>query len=716
MPLKCFLAFALLISLPCFLFANNYIVNSKATLVSKTSVALPGDTITVANGTYNWGQISLTNTKGDSSSSWIVVQAETPFGVTFSGGTFLQFGGYRIMVTGFKFANGTSGLDDVIQFRNSSKASAVEAYYCRLNNIIIDNYNSDTAGCQQTPPAITDTLNRWVSFYGKHNRMDHCTFINKYNGGPTIAIMYDSANYPIGGFSTYHLIDSNYFKGRGWQGGNEGETIRVGLGSMSNNDGYNIIEHNLIQYGTSTDPEIFSNKSNLNTYRYNTIKDATGGITMRQGRYNSVYGNFILKTTATKVKSSQYGIRVIDKGQKVFNNYIEGVNGNSGKLNTTACPIVIYSGQSPAVGLNPTIPGYYSSDSSIIAFNTIVNCYGGAGIQVGLGKADKGVSAAYKPQGLIIANNIINMAKGQAIAVDTTSYPAAVDPFSGVSNTLPVTYFAEGNLYSAPSNLGITKTNGFSSQTLKFGTRTNGILPPPSLVQGAAINSLNYDSLLNGVDALGKARTSPYSVGAIEVNGTGTVVVYPLDSTMVGAGTPIVPLPVSLSSFTGTINNSVATFTWKVENEISMKGYQLEYSSNGINFTTITTVGAVNKTVYTFQHKGILVAKNYYRLKLINKDGSYVYSGIIMLSEPSVSASISLYPNPAIGFITLNARNINPNSHIELTDFSGRCILKQDIVSCITRVSIQGVAIGMCHLALYEGNKRIMGIPFLLGK
>ena len=294
---------------PFLLFATNYTVSLKTDLINKMTAAKPGDTVIVKNGTYSWGAIAFTNLNGSSTTPWIVLKSQTFNGVVFTGNTYLQLGGYHIMVTGFKFANGSAGLNDVVQFRGGSGGNSAEAYYCRINNITIDNYNSDYTGCTLTPPAITDTLNRWVSFYGRHNRMDHCTFINKYNGGPTVAIMYDSSNYPIGGYSTYHLIDSNYFKGRGWQGGNEGETIRVGLGSMSNNDGFNVIEHNLIQYGNSTDPEIFSNKSNWNTYRYNTIKDMDGGITMRQGRYNTVNGNFIIKTTNSKVRTAQYGIR-----------------------------------------------------------------------------------------------------------------------------------------------------------------------------------------------------------------------------------------------------------------------------------------------------------------------------------------------------------------------------------------------------------------------
>ena len=695
------------------MFANNITVSTKTDLINKVAAAKPGDTITVANGSYNWGQISLNNNSGKAASAWIVVQAQTLNGVVFSGGTFLQFGGYRIMVSGFKFANGNSGSDDVIQFRAGSGGNSPYAFYCRLNNITIDNYNSDTTGCQLTPPAATNTLNRWVCFYGRHNRMDHCTFINKYNGGPTVAVIYDSSNYPIGGYSTYHLIDSNYFKGRGWQGGNEGETIRVGLGSMSNNDGFNIIEHNLIQYGNSTDPEIFSNKSNLNTYRYNTIKDMDGGITMRQGRYNSIYGNFIIKTTASKVRTAQYGIRLIDKGQKVFNNYIEGLDGNYNSLTTSNCPIILYSGQAPGEGFTIPIPGYYSADSCIVAFNTIVNCYGGAGMVIGYNHPNKGITAPYKPQGLVIANNIISMAKGQAITVDTSTAAAAVDPVNGISNTLPVSYFAEGNIYSA-SSFGFSNTKGFSSQKLTFGTRTNGILPPPALVSGAAINSLNYESLLGGIDAFGQTRTSTYSVGAIEVNGTGGIVTYPLDSTMVGAGTPIIPLPVSIIGFTGQVSNGMVKLNWEVANEINIDSYQVEYSTNGNNFNQIGQLVADNIPDYAFSIKLNAVSNNYYRLKIISKDGTVKYSGVILISNTIDRPNLSLYPNPVRGNMTLSATHIKPNAKIAIVDFLGRTIKTSSIQNGMNPVNIDGLHTGTYYISIIEDGKVTSSLPFIV--
>ena len=488
-------------------------VNTLTALKTAFTAAMPGDSIIVLNGTYNWGGIVLTNSNNTSTGAWIVLKAETLSGVIFTGSTYLQFSGTRILVDGFKFAIGNSGTSAVLSFRSSS---SVLANYSRITNMIVDNYNS------------ADTLeNEWVAFYGTNNRLDHCNFINKSNPRATVVVWYSTATFPAQSISTYHKIDSNYFAGRSYMGGNGGETIRVGVGNNSRTYGYNMVEYNLFENCIQTEPEIVSNKSAYNTYRYNTFKNCNGGLTLRMGKYCTVYGNFFINNDPTKTAS--YGIRIIDKGHKVFNNYCEGLLGSSGSSTSMRTPIVIYNGSfSSADSLNPLIlnGAYLPADSAVVAFNTIVNCLGGHGIKLGF--TDAGLST-YAPLGVTLANNVIKMSSGQAIYNDPI-------------NT-SLTYFAEGNLYNAPSGLGITNTTGFRNTTLNFGSTTNGILTAPSNVQDSAVNTAAYAQLLGSIDAQGQTRSTIFDVGCDEINGAGQISKRPLDTSMVGAGkAAIIPL------------------------------------------------------------------------------------------------------------------------------------------------------------------------------
>ena len=485
-------------------------VNTLASLTAAFSNALPGDTIIVANGTYNWGEILLANTKGNAVSAWIIVRSETVSGVTFTGNTYIKFSGNRIRIDGFRFINGNAGTNPVIGFRSSTTALA---NYSRVSNITIDNYN--------TLSPDTTVENEWIGIFGVRNRLDHCNFINKSNPRATVVIWYSTATFPEKSISTYHLIDSNYFLGRSYMGGNGGESIRVGVGNNSRTDGFNIIEYNLFENCIQKEPEIVSNKSFRNTYRYNTFRNCNGGLTLRMGRYCEVYGNFFIVTDPTKTDS--YGIRVIDKGHRVTNNYFEGLLGGSGSLTNMRAPISIFNGSfASSDSLNPGVLNgeYFPADSAVIAYNTVVNCFSGAGIR--LGYTNYGANT-FQPRGVRLGNNIIKMSEGRVVDLNA-------------ANT-SLTYLAEGNVYNAPGGLGISNATGFTANSLIFGARNNGILPPPaSGVQDASANTAFYAAMLSGSDAQRQYRSSVYDIGCDELNGTGNVVVGPLDSTKVGVG------------------------------------------------------------------------------------------------------------------------------------------------------------------------------------
>src|SRR5207247_336813 len=50
------------------------------------------------------------------------------------------------------------------------------------------------------------------------------------------------------------------------------------------------------------------------------------------------------------------------------------------------------------------------------------------------------------------------------------------------------------------------------------------------------------------------------------------------------------PLPVKLISFDAVVNNCVTTLSWKSASEINFNKYQLEYSKDGVNFESFSTI------------------------------------------------------------------------------------------------------------------------------
>ena len=108
--------------------------------------------------------------------------------------------------------------------------------------------------------------------------------------------------------------------------------------------------------------------------------------------------------------------------------------------------------------------------------------------------------------------------------------------------------------------------------------------------------------------------------------------------------------------FDGYAENNQVYLNWTTIREIENDYFEVEKSMDAINFQPIGKVAGNGTTSETSEYEFIdsnpQVGLNYYRLKQVNKSGSFVHSNTIQLTfEPQ--ASISLFPNPASNFIDL---------------------------------------------------------------
>jgi hypothetical protein len=106
-------------------------------------------------------------------------------------------------------------------------------------------------------------------------------------------------------------------------------------------------------------------------------------------------------------------------------------------------------------------------------------------------------------------------------------------------------------------------------------------------------------------------------------------------------------LPVKLLRFEGeTLSNSIE-LTWETSEEINVNRFEIERSTDAREFYKINVVEAKNKAnIYTFSDKTAHEGVNYYRLKMIDNDGSYEYSKIISAQFGQDAQLFSLTENP----------------------------------------------------------------------
>lgn len=113
------------------------------------------------------------------------------------------------------------------------------------------------------------------------------------------------------------------------------------------------------------------------------------------------------------------------------------------------------------------------------------------------------------------------------------------------------------------------------------------------------------------------------------------------------------PLPVRLISFSGRNHEHTHLLEWKVSEEMHLETYAVERSFDGKAFERIGAVaagsnGKAGVSSYTYTDQALAVPPVvYYRLRMIDYDGSFALSGIVPIAHTQErSASIATYPNP----------------------------------------------------------------------
>ncbi|HMG82642.1 MAG TPA: T9SS type A sorting domain-containing protein [Ferruginibacter sp.] len=120
-------------------------------------------------------------------------------------------------------------------------------------------------------------------------------------------------------------------------------------------------------------------------------------------------------------------------------------------------------------------------------------------------------------------------------------------------------------------------------------------------------------------------------------------------------------------------NNSIE-LNWQVYSDENVNAYEIQRSIDGKKFVTIGKLAANNTGNYTYPDNSPVTGNNYYRLIIVDKDGSTTYSNIDVVNLNDLSATISFYPNPVVDReVTLQLANIaKGNYQLVVFDNTGK--------------------------------------------
>ncbi|WP_177194225.1 T9SS type A sorting domain-containing protein [Dyadobacter sp. SG02] len=133
-------------------------------------------------------------------------------------------------------------------------------------------------------------------------------------------------------------------------------------------------------------------------------------------------------------------------------------------------------------------------------------------------------------------------------------------------------------------------------------------------------------------------------------------------------------LPVTLVAFDAVLNDEGnALLTWETTEEKNSDRFEVEKSLDGKHWKMIAVVKAQGESSvshkYTAVDNDLAKGDQYYRLHMIDKDGSNMYSRIRLVRAQS--ASTSLAPNPASDHFSIITPDWNSISRIRITSSTG---------------------------------------------
>lgn len=145
---------------------------------------------------------------------------------------------------------------------------------------------------------------------------------------------------------------------------------------------------------------------------------------------------------------------------------------------------------------------------------------------------------------------------------------------------------------------------------------------------------------------------------------------------------------------------------WTVTNEYNVARYDVEFSTDGRNFTTIGQVAASNITdankYYGFVHNSPVNGINYYRIKMIDKDGAVSYSPV---RDASINVSgVLVYPNPFKHALNVIMQNVTGPVKLRIMDLSGRVLMQQSFTGSISLSNLNKLSSGVYVLQVTDGK------------
>lgn len=228
-----------------------------------------------------------------------------------------------------------------------------------------------------------------------------------------------------------------------------------------------------------------------------------------------------------------------------------------------------------------------------------------------------------------------------------------------------------------------------------FGAATGSIK-----IDGIRTNVLRFKVWLRGSDANALPNNFNWSApGAASGGGrdplTGDIWMVSVSTTWPTITNSCLPgdpncttLPATGVNLAAALNGNDVSLSWKTQSELNSDHFEIERSTDGVNFSQIAIKQAAGNSTTTLNYShtdpSMTVPVYYYRLKVVDIDGHYTYSNIALIRKSGSIKGVRVFPNPVTDNMRLEFSNAKGNYRVSVFNQTGQEVITEKVTIAST--------------------------------
>ncbi len=279
---------------------------------------------------------------------------------------------------------------------------------------------------------------------------------------------------------------------------------------------------------------------------------------------------------------------------------------------------------------------------------------------------------------------------------------------------------------------GITAVKLWRSADATFSSAVDVQLSSKPFASSVTFNGFSSNIDINGTYYFITADVSAGATGSVAAS-IANAAAFTLSSgssistaiSNAGLSAASVPLPVHLLSFTARSNANGVMLQWATTGEESFAGFEPERSADGSNWNKMAFIAGKSNNIsaatqYNYTDNTPLTGYMYYRLKMIDADGGFIYSKqLTVINNRGSNAALQNYPNPFSGHTSIAFR-LPVGSMAVLKVFNNMgaevsTLVNKQLEAGNYTVSFDGASLpaGVYHYTLRYGKEKLSGTMLL---